>query len=46
MNPVLADRLLGMALRSELPPVPQTERVDRYATNARRAIAERLSVSL
>jgi len=46
MNPVLADRLLGTALRSELPPVAQTERVDRYATNARRAIAERLSVSL
>lgn len=46
MNPVLADRLLGTALRSELPPVPQTERVDRYATNARRAIADRLSVSL
>ena len=46
MNPVLADRLLSTALRGELPPVPQTERVDRYATNARRAIADRLGVSL
>ncbi|RDV43439.1 cobyric acid synthase [Leifsonia sp. ku-ls] len=46
MNPVLADRLLSTALRGELPPVPQTERVDRYATNARRAIADRLNVSL
>lgn len=46
MNPVLADRMLQSALRGELPPVTQTERVDRYATNARRAIAERLSVSL
>jgi len=46
MNPVLADRLLATALRAELPAVPQTERVDRYATNARRAIAERLGVSL
>jgi CobQ-like glutamine amidotransferase family enzyme len=46
MNPALADRLLSTALRGELAPVPQTERVDRYATNARRAIAERLSVSL
>ena len=46
MNPALADRLLGTALRGELPPVPQTERVDRYATNARRAIADRLGVSL
>ncbi|WP_285116433.1 cobyric acid synthase [Leifsonia sp. fls2-241-R2A-40a] len=46
MNPVLADRLLATALRAELPPVPQTERVDRYATNARRAIADRLGVSL
>ncbi|UAJ78019.1 cobyric acid synthase [Leifsonia sp. ZF2019] len=46
MNPALADLLLATALRGELPPVPQTERVDRYATNARRAIAERLGVSL
>ncbi len=46
MNPALADRMLQTALRGELPPVTQTERVDRYATNARRAIAERLSVSL
>ncbi len=46
MNPALADRLLGTALRGELPPVAQTERVDRYATNARRAIADRLGVSL
>ncbi len=46
MNPVLADRLLAAALRAELPPVSQTERVDRYATNARRAIADRLGVSL
>ncbi|WP_025155635.1 type 1 glutamine amidotransferase [Leifsonia aquatica] len=46
MNPVLADRMLATALRAELPPVPQTERVDRYATNARRAIASRLGVSL
>lgn len=46
MNPVLADRLLATALRAELPPVAQTERVDRYATNARRAIAERLNVTL
>lgn len=46
MNPALADRMLQTALRGELPPVTQTERVDRYATNARRAIAERLNVSL
>jgi CobQ-like glutamine amidotransferase family enzyme len=46
MNPVLADRFLATALRAELPPVAQTERVDRYATNARRAIADRLGVSL
>lgn len=46
MNPLLADRLLQTALRGELPPVTQTERVDRYAANARRAIADRLSVSL
>lgn len=46
MNPVLADRMLAAALRAELQPVPQTERVDRYATNARRAIADRLGVSL
>ncbi|MFP3465625.1 type 1 glutamine amidotransferase [Leifsonia sp. SIMBA_070] len=46
MNPALADRLLGTALRGEPAPVPQTERVDRYATNARRAIADRLNVSL
>jgi hypothetical protein len=46
MNPALADRLLGAALRGEVPSVPQTERVDRYALNARRAIADRLSVSL
>jgi CobQ-like glutamine amidotransferase family enzyme len=46
MNPVLADRMLATALRAELPPVSQTERVDRYATNARRAIADRLGVSL
>jgi CobQ-like glutamine amidotransferase family enzyme len=46
MNPVLADRMLATALRAELPPVTQTERVDRYATNARRAIADRLSVAL
>lgn len=46
MNPTLADRMLATALRAELPPVPQTERVDRYATNARRAIADRLGVSL
>lgn len=44
MNPVLADRMLATALRAELPPVTQTERVDRYAANARRAIAERLNV--
>jgi hypothetical protein len=29
-----------------LPPLAQTERVDRYATNARRAIADRLGVAL
>ena len=46
MNPLLADRMLATALRSELPPVGQTERVDRYATNARRAIAERVGVAL
>jgi CobQ-like glutamine amidotransferase family enzyme len=46
MNPVLADRMLQTALRGELPPVPQTERVDRYAANARRAIAARLGVAL
>lgn len=46
MNPVLADRMLGTALRAELPPVSATERVDRYALNARRAIADRLGVSL
>jgi CobQ-like glutamine amidotransferase family enzyme len=46
MNPVLADRLLSAALRGELPPIAQAERVDRYATNARRAIADRLGVSL
>lgn len=46
MNPLLADRLLTTALRAELPSVSQTERVDRYAMNARRAIAERLSVTL
>lgn len=46
MNPALADRLLQTALRGELPPVTQTERVDRYATNARRAIAERLNAAL
>ena len=46
MNPVLADRLLARALRAELPPLAQTERVDRYATNARRAIADRLGVAL
>lgn len=46
MNPVLAERLLATALRSELPPVTQTERVDRYATNARRAIADRVGASL
>lgn len=46
MNPVLADRMLQTALRGELPPVTQTERVDRYAANARRAIADRLGVSL
>jgi CobQ-like glutamine amidotransferase family enzyme len=46
MNPVLADRILSTALRGEVAPVAQTERVDRYATNARRAIADRLGVSL
>ena len=46
MNPAIADRLLRTALRAELPPVAQSERVDRYATNARRAIADRLGVSL
>lgn len=46
MNPALADRLLSGALRGEVPPIPQTERVDRYALNARRAIADRLGVSL
>lgn len=46
MNPALADRMLATALRAELPPVAQTERVDRYALNARRAIAERLGVGL
>jgi CobQ-like glutamine amidotransferase family enzyme len=46
MNPALADRILQAALRGEVPPVTQTERVDRYAANARRAIADRLSVSL
>ncbi|MDR6970821.1 cobyric acid synthase [Leifsonia shinshuensis] len=46
MNPALADRFLSTALRGEVAPVPQTERVDRYATNARRAIADRLGVSL
>ena len=37
---------LQTALRGELPPVTQTERVDRYAANARRAIADRLNVAL
>lgn len=46
MNPLLADRMLQTALRGELPPVTETERVDRYATNARRAIADRLGVAL
>ncbi|CAM5325544.1 type 1 glutamine amidotransferase [Leifsonia shinshuensis] len=46
MNPVLADRMLQTALRGELPPVTQTERVDRYAANARRAIGARLGVAL
>ncbi|WP_295126544.1 type 1 glutamine amidotransferase [uncultured Leifsonia sp.] len=46
MNPALADRMLQTALRGELPPVTQTERVDRYAANARRAIADRLNVAL
>ena len=46
MNPALADRLLSAALRGEVPPVQPTERVDRYALNARRAIADRLGVSL
>jgi hypothetical protein len=46
MNPGLADRLLSLALRGEVAPVAQTERVDRYAVNARRAIADRLGVSL
>ncbi|AGW41620.1 cobyric acid synthase [Leifsonia xyli subsp. cynodontis DSM 46306] len=46
MNPALADRMLARALRAELPPVPQTERVDRYAANARRAIADRLGATL
>jgi CobQ-like glutamine amidotransferase family enzyme len=46
MNPALADRMLSTALRAELPAVSETERVDRYATNARRAIADRLGVSL
>ena len=46
MNPAIADRLLRTALRAELPPVAQSERVDRYASNARRAIADRLGVSL
>jgi CobQ-like glutamine amidotransferase family enzyme len=46
MNPSLADRMLVTALRGELAPVAQTESVDRYAANARRAIADRLGVKL
>ncbi|QIZ99025.1 cobyric acid synthase [Leifsonia sp. PS1209] len=46
MNPALADRMLATALRTELAPVQQTESVDRYAANARRAIADRLGVKL
>lgn len=46
MNPALADRMLATALRAELPPVAKTEQVDRYAINARRAIADRLGVGL
>lgn len=46
MNPSLADRMLATALRGELAPVAQTESVDRYAANARRAIADRLGVKL
>ncbi|AAT88888.1 cobyric acid synthase [Leifsonia xyli subsp. xyli] len=46
MNPVLADRMLATALHAELPPVAETERVDRYAANARRAIADRLGAAL
>lgn len=46
MNPALADRILAAALRAELPSVQRTERVDRYAANARRAIVERLGIGL
>jgi hypothetical protein len=51
MNPALADRMLSAALarRGEtgvLASGPQLEHVDRFAANARRAIADRLGVKL
>lgn len=46
MNPSIADRMLATAVRGEVPPVAATENVDRYAANARRAIADRLGVKL
>ncbi len=51
MNPALADRMLSAALagRGEtgvLASGPELEHVDRFAANARRAIADRLGVKL
>ncbi|WP_271178888.1 type 1 glutamine amidotransferase [Leifsonia poae] len=51
MNPSLADRMLGsaLALRGTSEPLATTselEHVDRFAANARRAIADRLGVKL
>jgi CobQ-like glutamine amidotransferase family enzyme len=44
MNPALADRMLATALGTEFTAEPRIGAVDRYAANARRAIAERLGV--
>ena len=44
MNPALADRMLATALGTALPAEPRVGAVDRYAANARRAIADRLGV--
>ncbi len=46
MNPALADRILSTALGDELVTEPRAAAVDRYAANARRAIADRLGVRL
>ena len=46
MNPLLADRMLATALGTELAAEPHVGAVDRYAGNARRAIADRLGVRL